>query len=135
MLYEDIRDLFEGAEEADYEGVPHDYSTTLNKGHGRIERRDCQVISDPSCLEYLSTGQDRLGLRSVIRVVGRRETDSGTTEQARYYISSLAAEARRFLEATRGHRGIENTVHGVLDVSFREDESRGGPETHRRTWR
>ena len=46
-LYEDIRDLFEGAEEADYEGVPYNYATTLNKGHGRIERREGWVISDP----------------------------------------------------------------------------------------
>ena len=38
-LYQDIRDLFEGAEEWGFDGVPHDYATTLNKGHGRIERR------------------------------------------------------------------------------------------------
>ena len=54
-LYQDVRDLFEGAEECGFEGAPHDYATTLNKGHGRLERRECRVISDPDCLYYLST--------------------------------------------------------------------------------
>ena len=44
-LHEDVRDLFEGA---GLDGVPHDYATTLNKGHGRIERRECWVISTPA---------------------------------------------------------------------------------------
>ena len=49
-LYQDVRDLFGGAEELGY-GVPSDYAVvTLNKGHGRIERRECWAISDPSCL-------------------------------------------------------------------------------------
>ena len=81
QLYEDVRDLFEGAEEFGFGGVPHDYATTLNKDHGRIERRECWTISDPSCLEYLSAGQDWPGLRSVVKVVGRRETPAGTTVQ------------------------------------------------------
>ena len=74
QLYEDVRDLFEGAEEFSFEGVPHDYATTLNKNHGRIERRECWGINDSDCLEYLSTGQDWPSLRSVVKVVGRRET-------------------------------------------------------------
>ena len=49
QLYEDVRDRFEGAEEFGFGGVPHDYATTLNKDHGRIERRECWTISDPSC--------------------------------------------------------------------------------------
>ena len=60
--------------------MPHDYATTLNKGHGRIERRECWAISDPACLEYLSTGKEWPGLRSVVKVVGRRETETGMTE-------------------------------------------------------
>ena len=80
-LYEDVRDLFEGAEEFGFEGVPHDYATTLNKGHGRLERRECRVISGPDCLDYLSTGREWPNLRSVVRVTVRRETASGVTVQ------------------------------------------------------
>ena len=56
QLHEDVRDLFEGAGEFGFEGVPYDYATTLNKGHGRVERRECWVISDSASLNYLSTG-------------------------------------------------------------------------------
>ena len=72
QLHEDVKDLFEGAAEFGFGGVPHDYATTLNQDHGRIERRECWTISDPACLEYLSAGQDWPGLCSVVKVVGRR---------------------------------------------------------------
>ena len=52
-LYQDVRDLFEGAEEYDFEGVSYDFVRTLNKGHGRLEPRQCWVITDPDCLDYL----------------------------------------------------------------------------------
>ena len=124
QLYEDVRDLFQGAAEFGFGGVPHDYATTLNKDHGRIERRECWTISDPSCLEYLSTGQDWPGPRSVVKVVGRRETLAGTTVQPRYYISSLAAPAERLLKVVRTHWSIENSLHWSLDVTFGEDRCR-----------
>ena len=123
-LYQDVRDLFDRAEKLGWDGVPYDYATTLNKGHGRIERRECWAISDPSCLEYLSTGGDWPGLRSVVKVVGRRETETGATAQARYYISSLDSPAERMLEAVRAHCSIENSLHWSLDVTFRENQSR-----------
>ena len=123
-LYYDVRDLFEGAEEFGFDGVPHDYATTLNKGHGRIERRECWSVSDPVCLEYLSTAGEWPGLRTVVKVVGRRETEDGTTTQARYYISSLDVSAKRLLEVVRAHWSIEKSLHWSPDVTFREDQSR-----------
>ena len=130
-LYDDARDLFEGAEESGFDGVPHDYATTLNKGHGRIDRRECWSISDPVCLEYLSTAGEWPGLRTVVKVVSRQETgDRGqgtgdrTTVQARYYISSLDVSAKRLLEVMRAHCSIENSLHWSIDVTFREDQSR-----------
>ena len=126
-LYDDVSDLFEGAEEAGFDGVPHDYATTLNKGHGRIERRECWSVSDPACLEYLSTGKDWPGLRSVVKVVGRRETETGATVQSKYYINSLAAPAEQLLGAARAHWSIENSLHWSLDVTFREDQCQPAP--------
>ena len=123
-LYEDVRDLFEGAEEFGFEGMPHHYAITLDKGHGRLERRECWVISDPDCLDYLSNGREWPNLRSVVRVTGHRETDSGVAVQPRYYISSLEAPAGRLLEAVRSHLSIENSLHWSLDVTFGEDQCR-----------
>ena len=120
-LYEDVRDLFEGAEEFGFEGVPYDYAATLGKDHGRIERRECWAISDPLSLDYLSTGQEWPGLRSVVKVVCHEHTRKGTTVQPRYYISSLKASAGELLAAVRAHWSIENSLHWSLDVNFRED--------------
>ena len=57
-LYQDARDLFEAEGGSGLGGLPHDYATTLNQGHGHIERRKCRAMDDPACLEYLSSAGD-----------------------------------------------------------------------------
>ena len=54
----------------------------------------------------------------------RRETATGTSVQSRYYISGLADQAKTLLEATRRHWGIENSLHWLLVLTFREEYSR-----------
>ncbi len=123
-LYQEVQDLFAGAEEFGYQGVPHDYANTLNRNHGRVEWRERRVINDPLSPAYLSAGQSWPGLKSVVRVVGHRETAEGSTVQPRCCISSLTAPAEPLLAAVRTHRSSENSLHRSLDGTFREDQCR-----------
>ena len=118
-LHEDLRDLVEGAEETHFEGVPHDYAATVNKGHGRLERRECWANSDPDCLDCPSTGKEWPGLRSVVKVVGRREAEIGIAEQPCYFISNLHTTAEQLLATVRARWSIENSLRWSLDVTLR----------------
>ena len=102
QLYEDVRDLFEGAQEFDFEGVPYDFARTVSKNHGRLETRQCWVITDPDCLDYIQTRQQWAKLNAVVKVTAQREMATGTSVQSRYYISSLASQAKTLLEPTAG---------------------------------
>ena len=92
QLHEGIRDLFEGAEALGFDGVPNDHTATVDKGHGRVERRECWVITDQDCLDYLDPQGQWPLLKAAVRVVGHRQTAEGGTSQPRYYISPPEAE-------------------------------------------
>jgi predicted transposase YbfD/YdcC len=123
-LYADLKDLFAGCLAENFQQVPHGYHRTVNKGHGRIEIRECWTLSDPEYLDYLRQRQHWSGLQTVGMVRAERRLKGKRTSAIRYYISSLANNARRLLTSVRKHWGIENELHWVLDIAFREDESR-----------
>jgi predicted transposase YbfD/YdcC len=123
-LLDDVSDLFTTARAANFNEVAHDYAKTTDKDHGRLETRRCWTISEPSELAYLRALKDWVCLRSVVMLEAKRRINQTTTTEIRYYISSLALSAEQALTAVRAHWGIENEVHWVLDVAFREDDCR-----------
>ncbi|RYD70619.1 MAG: ISAs1 family transposase [Verrucomicrobiaceae bacterium] len=93
----------------------------VDKGHGRIEvRRYWQSTQ----IDWFADRGLWEGLRSVGVVESMREIDGKQTFERRYYLSSLELDAERFARAVRGHWGVENQLHWVLDVVFNEDQSR-----------
>jgi predicted transposase YbfD/YdcC len=123
-LYEDVKGLFEAAQEVNYQEVPHDYYKTTEKGHGRLEIRQCWTISDAALISYLRNRAGWRNLRTIVKVVAERRVNGTNTNEARYFISSLEGDARRMLKAVRSHWGIENSLHWVLDIAFDEDHQR-----------
>ncbi len=111
---------------ADLAATDHAAWRTVDKSHGRFEIRQYWTISDPAILAYLNPTGAWVGLRSIGMVESERRVGDKVSVEARYYLSSQAgvATAAAFAEAVRGHWGIENELHWVLDIAFREDESR-----------
>lgn len=102
----------------------HDYAKTINKGHGRIEIRECWLIRDTLIIQEFREQQGWTGLQTLILVRRQREIDGKRTEELAYYISSLLDDANKVLHAVRRHWAVENECHWVLDVVFDEDRSR-----------
>jgi predicted transposase YbfD/YdcC len=125
-LYEDLEDWFVYADEVQFSGMAHDYAESINKGHGRIEIRRCWAIKDPLAFEYVRNYEGWADLQTVVRVQREQRKSNETQTEIAYYISSLPADAERLLSATRYHWAVENSLHWVLDVIFREDDARIG---------
>jgi predicted transposase YbfD/YdcC len=115
-LPEDIVHLFKHAKAENFAAEGFDESRTVDKGHVRLEIRQCQLIFHLDWLSYLREGDKWKGLHSVVKIqaerrsTGRRKKKSVET---RYYICSRSVTATDILTAVRTHWGIENK--GTLD--------------------
>lgn len=128
-LHEAVDDFFTTARAHHFTGVAHAFTEEVDKNHGRLEVRRYWITDD---LRTLPDPQKWKGLRSIGMV--ERECRQGDTQtlERRYFITSIAAEAKLFAQAVRGHWGVENRLHWRLDVIFGDDASRirkgNGPE-------
>lgn len=121
-LFEDVKSLFERAQKIGFANCK--YHRTEEKGHGRLEVRECWTLSDPEYLASIRSLADWSDLQTIIMVKSERLVNDKRSEERRYYIASLSGDAEQASRAVRGHWGIENKVHWVLDIAFREDECR-----------
>ena len=121
-LYEAIDSLFFDSDDEVFAECFSDYAEHANQDHGREERRRCWVCYDLSTLQECVVVWK--GLKALVVIESQRTVGNQTTIEHRLYISSSRQSAAYFLKATRDHWHVENKLHWVLDVAFREDESR-----------
>jgi predicted transposase YbfD/YdcC len=94
---------------------------TVDGDHGRIETRNYTVIHD---VGWLQERHNWPGLKGVVMVESQREIDGKITQETRFYITSLVLLANAVGPMIRAHWAIENSLHWVMDMVFRDDECR-----------
>lgn len=129
-LYAEVEGIFESecaAEQQEQESESESPTKAAEvfevkeSGHGRVETRRVYSLEAP---DWLYRKQEWSHLNSLIMVESKRELNDQVSTERRYYISSLIPNAKRAFDAVRGHWGIENSSHWILDVVFGEDDSR-----------
>lgn len=115
-LFEDIKLYMKDPDNSENMLIAEDY----DKGHGRLERRQAFVTEQ---IDWLQETHKWPGLKSIGMVISTVERSGKQTQETRFYISSLKADARKLNHVARAHWGIENKLHWRLDVVFNEDKA------------
>ena len=118
-LQKAVRAAFDRACEADFEGVTHDGHEAVEGGHGRHEERYTTVIYDPAGLP-----PEWPDVAAVVQVNRERSAGGTNTSTSHYYVTSHRGSAEELGRLARRHWAVENELHWVLDVAFREDSNR-----------
>ena len=119
-LHEDVRLHFE--QPAPTSLIRMTRAETVDKGHGRIEIRQCRLSTDIDWLR--ARHPEWKNMSGIVAIDSERLIGDTAAQEIRYFISSSQAPAPQILAAVRLHWGIENQLHWVLDMSFGEDQSR-----------
>lgn len=118
-LKAEVVNFFEQARAVGYEGVNVSINTKEEKGHGRFEQRIVVATQELGRLPQAKVW----GIRTLVEVYSERHVNGSIEKGIRYYASSREAKASEFAQWIRDHWSIENSLHFVLDVIFREDAS------------
>jgi predicted transposase YbfD/YdcC len=122
-LFEEVKATFALAEKDGFPGPYWQSQRQVEKGHGRLEIREQWTLSDPALLTYLDPEGKWQGLQGIGIVRAERRMEQQVTKETRYFLLSFSS-VTTFATAVRSHWGIENSLHWVLDMAFREDEAR-----------